>query len=69
MWNALSLPLLPGSFGSGVIVSFRVSFMGQKELFNPLLNIIIASYLKQYSSVIAQSAGAIEYTDCFSAEG
>ena len=26
-------------------------------------------YLKPYQRVLAQSVGAVEYTDCFSAEG
>ena len=37
----LSLPLLPGSLWTGVVVPVKVQSMGQIELFNHLLRIII----------------------------
>ena len=46
--------------------------MGQIEVFNLLIRIIVISYLKLYSClqiIFALSAGAVEYTDCTSAEG
>ena len=51
MWSTLLLPLLSGPPWSGLVVSFRVSSMGQIELPNHLLRIIIFSILKPYSCV------------------
>ena len=48
MKSALSLPLLSDRIMSGVVVPVRVLLMGQIEMFNVLLRIIILSYLKPY---------------------
>ena len=45
MWGTLSLPLLPGPLGPGVVVPARVLSMGQIELFNHLL------YLKPFKQM------------------
>ena len=49
MLSTLSLPSLPGPLLSRVVVQVKIPFMGQIELFNHLLTIIIIiNYLKQF---------------------
>ena len=51
MYITLLLRLLPGPLWSVVVKPARVPSMGQIELFNHLLRIIIISYLKAYNLV------------------
>ena len=44
-------PLVPDQLWPGVVVPVRAPSMGEKELFNHLLRIIIISYLKLYKCV------------------
>ena len=73
MWATLSLPLTPGPLWHRVVAPNRVLSMGQIEqtlyankwlLFNCDCYIAILEINKMF----AQSAGAVEYTDCPSAE-
>ena len=50
MWMTLSLPLLSGPLWPGMVVPVLGPSMGQTELLNHLLRIII-SYLEPYSYV------------------
>ena len=43
MWSTSSLPLLSVSLGPRMVVTFRVLSLGQTELFNYVLRIIIVS--------------------------
>ena len=54
IWSASSLPLFSGPLWPGVVVPVRVLSMGQIELFNLLIGIIIINYLKLYNCVQAR---------------
>ena len=46
MWSTRSLPLLPGPYRFGVVVSVRVSSVDQIELFNHLLYLKLLNYVQ-----------------------
>ena len=51
MWSTGSLPLPSGPLLPKLVVHVTVSSMGQIELFDHLLRIIIINHLKPYSCV------------------
>ena len=46
-----------------------MSFMSNYEFLDRITYLLNSALLWFYKYTIAQSAGAVEYTDCFSAEG
>ena len=53
MWSTALLPVLPGPLSLELVVPIMVLYLGHVDLYKYLF----------------QSAGAVEYTNCFSAEG
>ena len=50
-WSTLTLILHPGPHRPRYVVHVGILFMGQMEMFNHLIKIIIIGYLKPYSGI------------------